>query len=100
MHFQGCRTMRTAKFIHRTIFSINKEEFELLEQRFECGLLTPCDEQLFIYEKEEGHYIGIDNTTAEMFMEDFTIEDDAIIWLLDLKTSEVLKEAEKQDFWW
>ena len=92
--------MRKAKFIHRTIFSINKEEFELLEQRFECGLLTSCDEQLFIYEKEEGVYIAIDNTTGEMFTEDFTIEDDAIIWLLDLKCSEVLKKAEEQEYWW
>ena len=100
MHFQGCRTMRTAKIIHRTIFSINEKEFKELEAKFESKSFTGCDEQLFIYEKEEGLYIAIDNTTRDMFIESFTIEEDAIIWLLDLKCSEVLKEAEKQEFWW
>ena len=45
-------------------------------------------------------YTAIDNTCGEMFMEDFRYEDDAIIWLLDLKCSEVLQKAEEQDWWW
>ena len=92
--------MRTAKFIHRTIFEINEEEYKALEARFESKSFTCCDEQLFIMEKQEGVYIAIDNTTGEMFTEEFSIEEDAIIWLLDLKYSEVLQKAEEQDYWW
>ena len=115
--------MQIAKFIHNSIFEITKDELDGLLEKKELGLNFKCEEkQLFIYIKtekknyiaqadhnpdeievktvKETTYIAIDNTSGEMFMEDFKIEDDAYCWLLDLKCSEVLQKVEEQDWWW
>lgn len=101
--------MQISKFIHNSIFDINKDELEGLIEKRDLELKFTCEErQLFIYEHIEkdskGYsiviYTAIDNTCGEMFMEDFRYEDDAIIWLLDLKCSEQLQKAEEQDWWW
>ena len=97
--------MQLSKFIRRTIYEINRDELDGLLEKRELGLNFTCEEkQLFIYENHTSScsstYTAIDNTCGEMFMEDFKYEDDAIIWLLDLKVSEVLQKAEEQDWWW
>lgn len=92
--------MKLAKFIHRYIYSITPEELSVLASKHDKKEKFECEEkQLFICENKD-RYIAIDNTTGDLFVEDFRIEDDAIIWLLDLKCSEVLLEAEKEAYWW
>ena len=99
--------MQISKFIRNSIFEITEDELDGLLEKKELGLNFKCEEkQLFIYENEVENgdcttiYTAIDNTCGEMFMEDFRYEDDAIIWLLDLKCSEQLQKAEEQDWWW
>ena len=95
--------MQIAKFIHNSIFEITKDELDGLLEKKELGLNFKCEEkQLFVFEKDEGLYVAIDNRSGDFFHEDFTIEEDAYIWLLDLKCAEVLQRAERngRDVWW
>lgn len=92
--------MQIVKFVRESIFEITADELEGLIEKRDLGINYTCEEkQLFIHELDGG-FTAIDNRTGELFMEDFKIEDDAYIWLLDLKCSEVLQKAEEQDYWW
>ena len=101
--------MKLCKFIHKYIYSITREEFLALEEKKDNNISFECEEkQLFIMKKRTTtstggfitRYVAIDNTTGDLFVEDFKLEDDAVIWLLELKCSEVLQEAEKGSYWW
>ena len=92
--------MKMRRFIYKSIFTITPEELNFLMEKKDKKIGFICEEkQLFICENGK-NYIAIDNTTGDLFVESFTIEDDAAIWLLDLKTAEVLHEAEKESYWW
>lgn len=93
--------MEPVKGFFDTIFEINETELEALMKRFDNKECTSCDKQLYIYqEPATKKYIAIDNTSGDMYMEEFTIKEDAYIFLLGLKASEVLQKAEEYDFWW
>ena len=95
--------MEIATIIREIIYDISKEDYNKLSLKFENKETFECEEkQLFVFEKDEGLYVAIDNRSGDFFHEDFTIEEDAYIWLLDLKCAEVLQRAERngRDVWW
>lgn len=94
--------MRIAKYFHETIFEIRTEEYEALLLKFENKNFECEDRQLFIVNHNDETYTAIDNRSGDFFHEDFTIEEDAYIWLLDLKCAEVLQRAENKGLeeWW
>lgn len=93
--------MKPAITFHSTIFELNEKELCALVLKHEQQAKFKCEEkQLFIYEGEQDIWTAIDNTTGNLFMEDFKSYNDAIIWLLDLKASEVLQRAEEAEYWW
>lgn len=95
--------MKLAAIFDEKIYSMNQEEFDRLFLKHENNEKYECEEkQLFLFEKDEGLYIAVDNRSGDFFVEAFTIEEDAIIWLIDLKCAEVLHKAERngRDVWW
>ena len=101
--------MQIRRYITGMIYSITAEEFLKLENKFEKNQKFECEEkQLYIMEKhtttEDGGfittYLALDNSTGEFFIEEFKYEEDAMVWLLDLKASEVLQKAEEEEYWW
>ena len=95
--------MRIAKYFHETIFELRTEEYNVLLSKFEDNKNFECeDKQLFIVNHNDETYTAIDNRSGDFFHEDFTIEEDAYIWLLDLKCAEVLWRAENKGLeeWW
>ncbi len=84
----------TAKAFHTNIFEISeKEGHRLIDKR--CNYT--CEEkQLFIVRNTCHITTAIDNSTGECFVEVFTSENDAYIWLLGLKEVEPLHEAEEK----
>lgn len=95
--------MEIAKNIQEIIYELEQEEFDKLFSKFENDEKFEYEEeQPYIFKEDEGIYIAIDNRHGYFFMEEFTIEEDAYIWLIDLKCAEVLQRAERngRDVWW
>ena len=95
--------MEIAKIIREIIYNISKEDYNKLSLKFENKEeFEYVEKRLFVFEKDEGLYVAIDNRSGDFFHEDFTIEEDAYIWLIDLKCAEVLQRAERngRDVWW
>lgn len=94
--------MEIAKIFHETIFELRTEEYEALLLKFENKSFECEDKQLFIINHKDELYTAIDNRSGNLYCEDFTIEEDAYIWLLDLKCAEVLRRVENKGLeeWW
>lgn len=93
--------MEPKRGFHYTIFELTEEEFKSLTSRWYKDRCTECDKQLyFYYDYKKQKFVAVDNSDGQMFIEEFTCRNDAYIWLLGLKDSEVLQKAEELDFWW
>lgn len=84
----------TAKAFYEVILEISVDSANQLIQKKEK---YTCEEkQLFIIRRENKQCTAIDNSTGECFVESFSNENDAYIWLLGLKEAEPLKAAEEK----
>lgn len=92
--------MKLAHFVHRSIYSLTTAELRALVAKRDNNEKYECEEKQLFLHFDGNRFVAIDNTTGDLFMEDFAIENDAIIYLLEYKTSEVLHEAEKESYWW
>lgn len=90
------------KAISGIVYKIKRSELSDLQNKFDLNEEFECEEkQLFIcYDEINNIYIAVDNSTGDLFIEDFKNVSDAIIWLLDLKESEPLKAAENENYWY
>ena len=87
---------------HYTIFKLTQSQLEILSKKHEVNEpFSICEHQMFLYyDSKVNKYLAIDNSTGDFHIEEFTIKEDAMIWLLELKSSEVLQKAEEEDYWW
>lgn len=86
-----------AKMVYSTIFEISEAEADRLIDKKEP---YECDEkQLFIVRKKD-QIVAIDNTTDGCYVQTFSSESDAYIWLLNLKDALLLKNAEEKLIEW
>lgn len=95
----GNEEMDLKKIINLRVFSIDAEELEALKSKQADGSFTCADRQCFIH-KAEDKYIAVENSSGELFIEEFKFENDAYIWLAGFKESEPLQAAEQEDYWY
>lgn len=91
--------MQLKKIINIRVFSIDAEELEELKRKQADGSFTCADRQCFIY-KAEDKYIAVENSSGDLFIEEFKYENDAYIWLAGFKESEPLQAVEQEEYWY
>ena len=96
---RGNEKMDLKKIINLRVFNIDAEELETLKHKQADGSFTCADRQCFIH-KAEDKYIAVENSSGDLFIEEFKIENDAYIWLAGFKESEPLQAAEQEDYWY
>lgn len=100
--FEMNRDYEPYKAINGIIYKIKRSELSRLQNKFDLKEEFECEEQqLFIcHDDINDRYIAVDNSTGNLFIEDFKNVNDAMIWLLDLKDSEPLQAVEKESYWY
>lgn len=89
------------KAFSATIFKLNKEQFNYLLKKHENGEKFSCEEKLcFLLSHDDGTFTAVENSTGDMFCEDFKTKTAAYIFLADLQESEPLQAAEKIEEWY
>ena len=108
--------MPVCKTFDKKIYRINQSQLNGLLNKFDevkelCATVKHSDAVKMIFHKDDlklfvcrddetKKWFAIDNQDGYLFIEEFSIVQDAYIWLLDLKASEVLQKAEDLSFWW
>lgn len=101
-HYKMNKIYEPLKAISGIVYKIKRSELSDLQNKFDLKEEFECEEkQLFIcHDDINDRYIAVDNSTGDLFIEDFKNVSDAMIWLLDLKESEPLKAAEEEKYWY
>ena len=92
--------MKIVKYLPKIIIiEISHEQFNELMKKRENNSLTCEDKGLFIIEQKNG-FTAVENSSGDMFTEDFKTRSGAYIWLSGLQDAEPIRAIENSDSWY
>ena len=92
--------MKIVKYLPKIIIiEISHEQFTELMKKYENNCLTCDDKGLFIIEEKCG-FTAVENSSGDMFTEDFKTRTGAYIWLCGLQDAEPIRAIENSDSWY